>query len=226
MKERPILMNGAMVRAVLNGTKTQTRRILDESKTFRATRPYVNPRWEDGRWCCETPEGMHIIVCINNPEIAEQYSPYGKPGDLLWVRENFQPFLNDDCDGDMRLANWKTGENYNCTYPATDGVHEFVDADDNLRDSVKPSIHMPRWASRILLEIVGIRVERLQDISESDALAEGITITGDGAYHVEDDKFRAPSAKESYARLWESINGDGSWDANHWVWVIEFKEKK
>jgi hypothetical protein len=189
MTERPILMSGAMVRAVLNGTKTQTRRAVKFSESDMET--FINSVPNKAA-CC----------------------PYGHIGDRLWVRENFHPVFAQD-------PTYNNGQPIEIDYAAT-----YKQGDRLITPKWTPSIHMPRWASRILLEIVSVRVEQLQCISEVDALAEGITITGDGAYHVEDDKFRAPSAKESYARLWESINGDGSWSANPWVWVIEFKEKK
>ena len=89
----------------------------------------------------------------------------------------------------------------------------------------KPSIHMPRWASRITLEVTGVRVERLQDISEADAIAEGVTGVSSGGVTLFTTTgvncFQA--AKDAYAALWELINGPGSWDANPWVWVVEFK---
>jgi hypothetical protein len=204
MKERPILFKGEMVRAILSGAKTQTRRVMK-----------VHPCWVNGE--------------IGNP------CPYGQVGDRLWVRESFQPFFDDECDGDGRLANWKTGENYHCSYPATDGIHEFVDQEDNLRSTVKPSIHMPRWASRVTLEITSIRVERLKDISDNDAIAEGIytklqkedTAHGDmwmGTRIDGSEVVLMPGAPRlDYRDLWESINGAGSWDANPWVWVVEFR---
>ena len=239
MKERPILFNAPMVRALLTGTKTQTRRVCKQAdglsyvvacqdpKTYSEGQkaPWTTPGWfgdEEGdvQFCCS----------------------YGQPGDRLWVRENFQPFLDDDCDGDMRLANWKTGKHYHCTYPATDGIHEFMDADDNLRSTVKPSIHMPRVASRILLEVTAVRVERLQDISEADAISEGVEKAYIDAAHRQrwvmyehDDgtpgeeivRYVGPSHTlhpiNSYKSLWLNINGPGSWDVNPWVWVIEFK---
>lgn len=213
MKERPILFSAPMVRALLDGSKTQTRRTVKPAPMMikdQRTTPF------DG----EAVELMSLL------EQSGKRCPYGQPGDRLWARENFQPFLNDDCDGDMRLANWKTGENYHCSFPATDGIHEFMDAEDNLKSSVKPSIHMPRWASRITLEVTGVRVERLQDISEADAIAEGIAVTSNGCYHCGFDELgeiECRSPVTAYAWLWNSINGPGSWAENPWVWVIEFK---
>lgn len=235
MKECPILFNAPMVRAMLNGSKTQTRRVVKL--------PHQNPlgTWEPTS--IGGPNGGRLADGGTVPEQGAIWhtrtgdclsSPYGQPGDQLWVRENFQPFLNDDCDGDMRLANWKTGENYHCSYPATDGVHEFMDADDKLRSTVKPSIHMPRWASRILLEIVSVRVERLTDISEADAKAEGVEAmhyTFEGVQPNWRD-YQAPvgsnwewtdSPRKSFLSLWRLLEGPCIELTNPWIWAIEFK---
>ena len=184
MKERPILFSGQMVRAILDGRKTQTRRIVKN-----ATGPFWNHSgyrivMRDGFTFWETHGG---IPNEYGPAFA---CPYGKPGDRLWVRETWAP------------AEW----------PPT-GPPAVYRADEGMFASRwKPSIHMPRWASRINLEVVSVRVERLQDISEEDALAEGITL-------VE----RGTSPVDQFNKLWESINGPGSWEANPWVWVVEFK---
>ena len=181
MKERPILMSTPMVRAILEGRKTQTRRIV-KCQFVEKTDPGVAPYWRildhpnkhDGGG---TPIGPHVIgMC-----------PYGQPGDRLWVRETFSAM------GD------KTQHAYPVFYKA-----------DRPSDTGgwTPSIHMPRWASRILLEVTNIRVERLNDISADDAMAEGMA-WDDSVY--------------DYSRLWEKLNGAGSWAANPWVWVVEFK---
>lgn len=193
MKDRPILFNAAMVRAVLDDSKTQTRRAVKPQ-------PYEGGRSE--HW--------------SNSELP-QFCPYGQPGDRLWVRENF-------CYADslgQSLQDPRT-----IIYTSTH--------DGDRPRAAKPSIHMPRWASRITLEIVSVRVERLQDISEADAKAEGIATvmfrpdTGwplcDGYMVGPDDGKTAlkTSAVKAYRNLWEQINGPGSWDVNPWVWVIEF----
>lgn len=192
--ERPILFNGAMVRAILEGRKTQTRRVVADKH-------------------------MPLVFAAALPALHES-CPYGQPGDRLWVRESFQPLFADGIENHWE-TNWKTGKGYAISYPATDGIQEFVDADDNISSACKPSIHMPRWASRILLEITAIRVERLQDISEADARAEGAPlelgelerlILGAKAKH-----------RSGFVRLWQSINGEQSWHENPWVWVVEFK---
>lgn len=172
MTERPILFSAPMVRAILDGTKTQTRRVVKN-------KPYTG-------------------------EPAK--CPYGAAGDFLWIREKWQR---------LRDAAGRQIVEY-CAGPF------LLDVETHKR--WHPSIHMPRWASRITLEVTGVRVERLQDISESDAIAEGIERnvfndewSGYGQFHG-----AALTPKGSYRALWESINGPGSWDANPWVWVVEF----
>ncbi len=191
MKERPILFSAPMVRALLNGTKSQTRRIVKPQPYFIS--PENTPR------ITKAP-GLHpYIPC-----------PYGQPGDRLWVRETWQgPLLDSEeheaqCRDDGPEAFKKPGF---CAYRATDTL-DAIDAEGNDL-GWRPSIHMPRWASRILLEVTSVRVERLQDISEADAEAEG------PPKHFN-------SWRDNFCALWQKINGDGSWDANPWVWAIEF----
>jgi hypothetical protein len=187
MRERPILFSGPMVRALLAGTKTQTRRI---SKPVR--HPDLGNVYAPGALVLEH-EPQHVI---------DRCCPYGRPGDRLWVRETFGHF--------ERNENFKPG------------CEVFYRADGNCLELEpwRPSIHMPRWASRILLEITGVRVERLQDINEADALAEGsFTWAGEQDTPVRD----LDEARLVYCQLWEEINGPGSWDANPWVWVVEFE---
>ncbi len=122
---------------------------------------------------------------------------------------------------------WATGAGYAVRYPATDKIVEWVDGDDEVTSRCKPSIHMPRWASRLTLEITAVRVERLQDISEADAIAEGVERVGDRFKQYmpmfDGSAYNPALAKSSYSQLWESINGPGSWAANPWVWVVSFR---
>lgn len=205
MKERPILFSGSMVRAILDGRKTQTRRALKVQPLGVLS---MNGDKAGVEW---------IGHMQNDPSHGTIFRcKFGKPVDTLWVRETW---ARDDEDGQI-------------IYRADIG--RTVDADDferNRKDGApgyrwKPSIHMPRLASRILLEVVAVRVERLNDISESDAIAEGVqALTGDfsGCFVVPGGyAMSSTTAKACYARLWESINGPGSWDANPWVWVVEF----
>lgn len=169
MKERPILFSAPMVRAILAGAKTQTRRVVKNSSGLHAGRV----AWDIGR------------------------CPYGRPGDRLWVRESM---LFDPDQG------WR--------YSA-DGA-DVIDENYGKINQRCPSIHMPRCCCRILLEITDVRVERLQDISEADAIAEGVK----NSLHLPGGRF----ARENFAHLWWTIHGDGSWEANPLVWVVNFRQ--
>jgi hypothetical protein len=183
MKERPILFNAPMVRALLAGAKTQTRRVAKGLAL---------------EWLSEgfTPEFV--------ADYQNRLCPYGQPGDRLWVRETWAQPTSLDPGPTF----------YRADYPS--GVPRgFQNVPPASEITWKPSIHMPRALSRITLEIVSVRVERLQDISEVDAIAEGCV----SSINLPGGRF----ANENYAWLWEQINGDGSWEANPWVWVVEFK---
>lgn len=213
MKFRPILFSAPMVRALLNGSKTQTRQV-------------VKPRPDRymGKRCMLQPH--ELAGEVNQGEYSN--CPHGQPGDRLWVRETWC----GEIDGHTsQLIYNEDGNTYKCLYRA-DGQHVVLDDGDGFTKTNKdgseaspwkPSIHMPRWASRITLEITGVRVERLHAISEADAIAEGIdadvssaTLSSIGTRDI-----AGPVAE--YSILWEQINGPGSWDLNPWVWVIEFK---
>lgn len=182
MKERPILFQGAMVRALLDGSKTQTRRVVKQRDL----------EWLDIHQGLREPDNK--IRC-----------PYGQPGDRLWVRETW-----------LKTNPWSEGGPHTYGYRASDEA-EFPDA------VWKPSIHMPRLASRITLEVTDVRLERLQDITEADAKAEGCAPAWLDAYdHTTVHAHAQPTYKRGYARLWGEINGDASWDANPWVWVLSF----
>lgn len=205
MKERPILFSAQMVRALLAGTKTQTRRVV-KNLDFREAMPF--------------PElGSFVKLC-----------PYGQPGDRLWVRES--GWERPERTAKMMREGADTWPRFAC---AADGWSEQDRADFKAWGfKPRPSIHMPRWASRITLEITGVRVERLQDIGEADAIAEGVTtIWPDGprddkgpnhyTIKVGDVSYNAPTAAGAYAMLWDVINGPGSWEANPFVWVVTFR---
>jgi hypothetical protein len=237
MKARPILFNGAMVRAVLSGNKTQTRRVIkspaknmqESGQEVIQRNPDNDPWYKDHVWSMRTKSGMWGDY---THERFLEFCPYGKVGDQLWVRETFQPIFAEGVT-DWADVDYKTGEGYAPIYPATDKIAEFVGFDGDITTRCTPSIYMPRWASRIQLEITGVRVERLNDCSEADAMAEGCNDDygeGDTLYwfdglgvNKESGRLFAYNAKEAYSWLWESINGEGSWATNPWVWVIEFK---
>jgi len=233
MKYRPILFSAPMVRELLDGSKTQTRRVVKAKHLSWLEFGALN--FLDGKW-------------------NQRPLPYGQPGDRLWVRENFQ-YRGASYDGlDIDDAQWfrcygqgGAGDNWDPEFPEDwepsphMGVRKLTAPEQQEGHGVTgwvtkliPAIHMPRWASRITLQIVSVRVERLQDISEGDAVAEGIRISSavrrsdacygiyeclmpDGKTHFNDN------ACDLYRKLWEFLHGAGSWDANPWVWVIEFK---
>ena len=214
MKERPILFTGSMVRALLDGSKTQTRRIMKNPPTPSEHFPWLGVKSLRGPGHFVYPNALRQIL---------SECPYGQIGDRLWVREKFQPLYAEGYE--FRSVDWDTGKGYAISYPATDGIHEYIDPDDNITSACKPSIHMPRWASRILLEIVSVRVERLQDISEADSLAEGVLPEpcDHSRRSCEEIGCYGDTAKAAYRGLWEQINGPSSWEANPWVWVVGFR---
>lgn len=224
MKERPILFSGPMVRALLDGGKTQTRRVVKPEGAnhlfqFRGTTAAAGADEPTGEWAWCGSE--HVV----NKHI---FCPYGRPGDRLWVRETFRGCRAYEVQG----------------YPPKDWGNKpiWFEADGTAPGSpefwakkARPSIHMPRWASRITLEITEVRVERLQDISEVDSIAEGVEdVTGQVAPADPDLTFwrryqdggvsgYTDNPIASYASLWTQINGPGSWEANPWVWVVSFR---
>lgn len=197
MKERPILFKGEMVKAILDGRKTQTRRICKPQPHpdfLKRGVVSIVPQWpmQDGmRWFMR--DGMSELV----------KSPYGAPSDRLWVKETWRP--DDYAPED--------------TIYAADIPEEILSEGKGII-TWKPSIHMSRKRSRLNLEITGLRVERLQDITEHDAYCEGVQLTDDFTGCAEDLN---GSYVTAYEYLWKQINGEKSWDENPWVWVIEFK---
>lgn len=215
MTERPILFSAPMVRAILAGTKTQTRRVAPIRELNIVKHPGDLVTWSVSflkaiKGVLSSHSGGKFTDLQARSIIASQFCPYGKPGDRLWVREAFMHEPADYC--------WEASVSIPCTPASTSYRADF--GDEAKGAGWKPSIHMPRALSRITLEITGVRVERLQAISDQDAKAEGaeprepVTASGiciPGQYRL------------GFRDLWESINGPGSWDANPWVWVVEFK---
>ena len=209
--ERPILFSAPMVRAILEGRKTQTRRV-------------VKPQPAGNVWQDECSREWFVSGHGEAGDCA-LHCPYGSPGTRLWVRETWQgPLLDEDQqqqwheDGPELFRKPEF-----CAYRATD-LLDGVD-EDGKDLGWRPSIHMPRWASRITLEITGVRVERLQEIHSADALAEGIQNLSDEwrvSYGILGE-ISAQHPVRAYQLLWETINGPGSWDLNPWVWIVEFK---
>ena len=224
MKERPILFSGPMVRALLDGSKTQTRRAMKPQPTEFVGGPGVT--LQDG-----SPAPLVPLDDSVEPYGREIVCPYGQPGDRLWVREafDFLPSGGPDQPQACEIVYWATG-----SIEPRSAPHDYNPMIYG-HQKVRPSIHMPRWASRITLEITSVRVERLQDISEADAMAEGIVecpIPADDegprriGYMVGPDDGKSGLSVtpiQAYRDLWESINGPDSWTTNPWVWVVEFK---
>ena len=223
MKERPMIFNAEMVRAILDGRKTQTRRMMKNQPVLNGNLYEVfGAAWS---------KGMTSVPAVPGHSLSTR-CPFGEVGDRIWVRETFQgPLIPEDELSEFLGANPDKFESpAYCEYAADGGPRpEYVDADDNTRHGWRPAIHMPRWASRITLEITGVRVERLNSISEQDALSEGIDAeklydSQDNYDCIADHNFTGrPSAVGHFSYLWQSIYGEESWQSNPWVWVIEFK---
>ncbi len=205
MKERPILFNGPMVRALLDGSKTQTRRVVKMPDSLTSN-DLTLTRMQDGY-----SDGYRPVFGLDDePNAFSCKNPYGQPGDRLWVRETFDflPAGGPDEPQACVIVYWATGS----TEPrsAPESYNPMIYG----REKVRPSIHMPRWASRITLEVTGVRVERLHGITRGDAMAEGCPFP---------NMAQGPDPRDWYAELWGAINGPGNWDANPWVWVVEFR---
>ena len=203
VKENGVLFQAPMVRAILEGNKTQTRRIADRVKGFGKVRQFgeSNTPGYDFHFRCR----RGLWQDFRKQELIDR-CPYGKAGERLWVRETHY----------VERAGYQDGSDRFILYKATDD-HAPV-------SKWTPSILMPRFASRINLEIVRVGIERLQDISEADAYAEGVTIPAHYKFASNGRPQDRNEARVTYEALWESINGSGSWDLNPFVWVIEFKK--
>jgi len=217
MTERPILFSGSMVRAILEGRKTQTRRV-------------IKPQF-GSLWGCGVRYGENVVSA--NVDIMTEYGtwkwlrcPYGQPDDLLWVREmaKLRAYGPGSCEFDL-------------AYPADESVKAFCDTDHGpyKMTSYTPSIHMPRWASRLTLRITSVIVHKIQQIGDDEIMAEGIIAHDKGGEprigrimyaaregnHCEWEL----TGRAAFARLWDSINAKRgySWESNPWVWAITFE---
>ena len=234
VRERGILMSAPMVRATLDGRKTQTRRVVKPQPTFIES---------SGRWKWTLPKRAQFPGCCTSVVTASrewwEYAPpeaysYGVPGDRLWVRETWAdtngengPMISYRAGGDRFLVE----ESYPVDYSRYPGCQFSMWCGDLRRGAEghawRSPIHMPRWASRILLEITEVRVQRLQDISELDARAEGVERDTEPCDHArrscEEIGCLGPTHKASFCELWSDINGWKSWRDNPWVWALTFK---
>lgn len=208
MTERPILFSGAMVRAILEGRKTQTRRIVTPPTGYRWLVVDVGTMVNDGG---------------HKKHITDLPRRHGVAGDRLWVRETCRA---EELDSGLDGVRYPTDDAFRPIEDSLDAATRWIglNAYRGQKGATVPAIHMPRWASRITLEITGVRVERLQSISESDARAEGVTIEEHHMRGYCAGAYRPPSIR-AFHDLWDSLNaarGHG-WDVNPWVWVVEFK---
>ena len=197
MKERPILFSGPMVRAILAGIKTQTRRVVKHCK--------------DRNFGCDLAP-HELAGEVNNGNFTN--CPYGQPGELLWVREAWRTYASLDHLKPSQIAQgagvqYEAGGN-NIAGEIADRLHGL--------GRYRSGRFMPRWASRIMLEVTDVRIERLQDISHDDAIAEGV-----GCNHGSEFARCSMSPQAHYYEVWESIHGAGSWEVNPFVWVLSFK---
>lgn len=208
MKERGILLSAPMVRALLEGRKSQTRRVLRPGQRVEVDRqgyPFVAVRHSCG-W------ERRVVPC-----------PYGQPGDRLWVRETWAGWPN--ADGSVTVAYRASCNNDEFDLVESDGALARVEV-----VRWRPAIHMPRWASRITLELTDVRVQRAQDISQEDAMAEGVergdVVTGGAWRRYTATGPSCEGPRESFRSLWDSINGERqgySWADNPWVWALSFR---
>lgn len=210
MKERPILMSAPMVRAILEGRKTQTRRIVAGVHHHAVLRAYLS---DTTRRLCEA------VFSLGDDGEFRVRCPYGFV-DRLWVRETWQPLWANPSIQPPTLdepLGWKIG------YPATDGVQEYHDPDDGLVSRCRPAIFMRRWMSRLVLEITDVRVERLHAITEDDVRAEGVDAAAVTALLGKNPPAGA-GLLELWKLGWDAINGDRApWSANPFVWRVEFR---
>lgn len=249
IKERPIIFNGEMVRAILDGRKTQTRRVIKEIKEPWAMNDPITAVRFGTKWM--------FSKCIHTDDVPalDVKCPYGQPGDRLWVRETWGYHGTSSCGDDHKVlvryrSNDEKKEIYFDSYEAMgeavpkqnikhpDGfndleywqrgqIHSDLLSEWWSQKKTIPSIHMPRWASRISLEVTGVRMERVQEIREEDAFAESLrlppiesTVSHGGREMIDVDGWW----KGKFKKLWDSINGKKHpWDSNPWVWVIEFR---
>jgi hypothetical protein len=202
--ERPIILKAHEVRGILDGRQTQLRRIIKPQPHGSSDFFHI----EYGNRKFSGPQAYLVDF------LARYGCPFGKVGERLWVRETWQPLWAEAETPPPHGL--KSPEGWSIGYPATDGIEDWYHPDHGLVNRCKSSTQMPRWASRILLEIVSVRVERLQDISDEDAKAEGAEEAGHTSRNSE-------FYKAGFCLRWSKIYSPRLWNSNPWVWVVDFK---
>ena len=238
MKKIPVLFNGASVRAILDDRKTQTRRPLkphlQQIETWRT----------DGHGRFYGVSRLATTGGLGVPETDFIENPLGKPGDRLWVRETWMPYdtsteedavwvlykaSNDQRPDGIAPEKFGSGVRRSAPVQVVEWARDAIEMEEAAGGRWRPSIHMPRWAARLFLDVVDVRIERLQDISEEDAQAEGVEQCGGfmttwGCWmNYGKSGPSCKTARESFQTLWISVYGAESWAANPWVWVTKFK---
>lgn len=218
MKERPILFSDQRVRALLSGQQSQTRRIM-KSQLFGPGQ--------------DNHEGCYGIDVLNNHlqgnrvmgmENLSYHCPYGQPGDKLWVRETWRgPVIEPDEMAEYQRSPAAFKSARYCQYRADTSQFATAELDEQEQFGWQAGIHMPRWASRIDLVVTGIRVEKIQDISDDDVIAEGVQTDSHFLNNFFTMHSEAVSSKDAYRKQWALQYGGTSWEVNPWVWVIEFE---
>lgn len=210
VKERPIPFSAPMVRAILEGRKTVTRRAIKVQPHIDASGNFCVGSSNYGQDGYGKPVTKHFV---------NGCCPFGKPGDRLWVRETWAADAQVDAVAPRDLSQGEP------IHYAADGAARQTGCAMIKPGKGRPSIHMPRWVSRILLEITAVRVERLQDITPEQITAEGVSTCGEAIWGsqwwVDAPDQAIEDARNGFADLWTSTGGD--WNANPWVWVVEFK---
>lgn len=247
-KEKPILFSAPMINAIMAGNKTQTRRLVK----WKPRDMGFNLAFSGmvaGCYANENPTSGYVLrsrsgdvgMCWND-RTWPAFCPYGAPGDTLWVRETW--YCDDYTAGDLAAARvgyvgegpsdedivkkWKSALDFRATHDCGSYEAGCPCSDEDGRSGWRPSIFMPRWASRLTLEVLSVRVERLMSITDQDTLAEGVErATPDGYVFGTDDGKSSPAGtpRSAFKLGWDTINGARApWETNPWVWVVSFKD--
>lgn len=209
IRERPVLFSGEMVRAILDNRKSQTRRPIKPVPVWNPAREEWRWSGSDGGTAVWSGPGAPAACALHHGLLPR--CPYGVPGDRLWVRENWD-FLPSG-DSTAMIVYWADAAAREFVVPA--GFNPMIYGGERVR----PSIHMPRWASRILLEVTEVRVQRIQDITEEDAIAEGVI----AAPFCKAGRPTGMEHVEAFEDAWDRICGPGAWKRNDWVWCVSFR---